>query len=921
MDTRRWLKKIGFAVLIAEISYVILLNLALQLPLTQSLINKIKPDKFHISWENAWTWYPFRIHIENASANGQSRSQQWEFSVSTVSASIDLLPLIFKRVWINDVLATDVSYLQRPRLKPNKDYSEILSFFPPINGREVTAAITTPKKKKRAWHVDIEGIRVDGDLNYWIHQFKGKAKGIIEADLDIVSRGGLFSMEVPNIDLELDKHYINGTREMFRQGVISGELGLAPFIPRENKGIRMLPYVMVDADINVDVNSLKFINLFTRNFNGMKIDGRGLLDGRLHMQGGRVQGGTDFSIDADDLKVDLLSHKIEGDGAIQMTMGPDTDQLLDLDIQFNNLEVSHEGDDEALLTGHGLELNARGSGDLLGVAGALAGKGPSDEELSDSKYLSLNIEGLTVPDLELFQRYLPKKWPFRLFGGNGRLHGSVSIATDAAEVDLYLASDAADMGTDQYRFTTNLDAGLRISNPALRTSPTLINGTYIKLSGASLVRDAGDEAKPWHSSFVIEDGFYSIFKTSDKSGKQGTIDLFKMLGEVDAQKVLGDSNGSFQIQSSISSLAWIAVLMKESYHSSTSGSGTINGIVNIESGLPAVGTDITVTSDAMVVTVLDYEASGDGKVAFQVEEGGESPDWLLQVDISDGEMKRKGESEAHISDVELSLVAHIEDLSLEDKNSQFELGLKIPSAHVDDMSMFNSYFPPDSPLQLTSGTADLEVDILLKHDDANGYLRLKADEMKARIEDQSIRADFNADITLVGGEPREMFFDISGSELRLDHVRVEGENKSFNEKDWAMVLTLTKAETTWVEPLLLSAKAKLHMTDSRPIVAMMGNRKDRPKWVTNMLVIEDVEGEMELDMANDQIIIPYAFIDSDNIDFGAKGVIDETLHNGIVYARYKKLDIVVKISEGKKNIDLIRARGKFDEYIPPAGTR
>ena len=216
-----WIKRIALTVLIVEISYVILFNLALQLPLTQSLINQIKPDKFQISWEKAWTWYPFRIHIENASANGQSRSQQWEFSVRSVAASIDVLPLVFKRVWINDVLGTDISYLQRPRLKPNKDYAEILPFFPPINGREVTAVITTPKKKKRAWHVDIEGIRVDGDLSYWIHQFKGKAKGIIEADLDIVSRGGLFSMEIPNIDIELDTHYINGTREIFRPGALS----------------------------------------------------------------------------------------------------------------------------------------------------------------------------------------------------------------------------------------------------------------------------------------------------------------------------------------------------------------------------------------------------------------------------------------------------------------------------------------------------------------------------------------------------------------------------------------------------------------------------------------------------------------------------------------------------------------------------
>ena len=162
-----------------------------------------------------------------------------------------------------------------------------------------------------------------------------------------------------------------------------------------------------------------------------------------------------------------------------------------------------------------------------------------------------------------------------------------------------------------------------------------------------------------------------------------------------------------------------------------------------------------------------------------------------------------------------------------------------------------------------------------------------------------------------------MNFDISGSEFRLDNVRVTGENQDFNEKNWAVVLTLEKADTVFSKPLVLNAEAILGMTDSRPIVAMLGNRKERPKWVTNMLTVEDIEGKVELEAANNQFVIPYAFIDSDNIDFGAKGVIDEALHNGVVYARYKKLDLVVKISDGKKNIDLIRAKEKFDEYRPP----
>lgn len=905
-----WLKKIIIAALLVEVVYVLLFNLALRLPATQTLINEIKPDKFYVSWQKAWTWYPFRFHIRGVNGNGQSRSQQWEFEAGSVTASIDVLPLMFKRVWINDVRVTDASYRQRPRLKPEKDYSGQIEYFPPISGREITDAVATPLKKKRPWHVDIDDIELSGQYEYWIHRFKGQAKGGLEADLSVVSRGGLFSLQATKIDLDLSRHFFEGAGELFRRGVISGDVGFVPFVPRDNKGIKMLPYALVNADINVEVNSLAFIDVFTSKFHGMKVDGAGLVDGRLHMLEGVVQDGTDLTIDATDLQVRVLSHNIEGDGTIGIQMSEETGGLLDLDIEFNKLVLSKEDDAQPLLTGHGLGLNAKAGGDLT-----------RNEEVTDERRsISVDIEGLTVPDLALYQRYLPEKWPFQLFGGNGNLQGHASLSTDTASVDLRITSEAAQLGTNEYHFDTDLDLAIKLDNPALRSSPTFITGSYIKLSDASLVRDVQDleKTRPWNATFMISEGHYSVFETDDKMEKENTLDLFKMLGQSDTKQLVGGSNGSLQIESDVSSLAWIGVLMNEKFHSSTSGSGTVNGVLNIESGLPAAGTDIEVISDAMVLTILDYEASGDGKVVFQVEEGGGEPNWLLSVDLINGDLKRAGETSAAITDVDLMLRAKINDMGFKKKDRKFALEFEIPEARVTDMSMFNQYLPPDSPVKFIGGTADLMVDILLQDDDADGYLKLKADNLQAQIDQQQISTDFSANITLVDGEPGKMFFDISGSELRLDNVRVSGDNDSFDQQNWAAVLTLNEAETVWAKPLLLNAEAVLSMTDSRPIVAMIGNQKDRPQWVKNMLTVEDIKANVTLDIADERIVIPYAFMDSDNIDFGAKAVIDGQRNDGMIYARYKKLHVLVKINDGKKNIDLIRAKTKFDRYQPLA---
>lgn len=899
-------RKLIYIVLIIEISYVVAFNLVLRAPGTQTFINQIKPEKFHVSWESATTWYPFRFHLRGAKGHGQSRTQQWEFEAVSVTASIDPLPLIFKRVWIDDVIVASASYRQRPRLKPEKDYSGLLSYYPEITGYEVSPADTTQKKKKRPWHVDIEDIELDGQYSYWIHQLRGQGSGRLEADLEVVSQGGEFSLDVSELDLQLGTHHLKGDVEFFREAQISGALEFSPFVPRENRGIKMMKFLSMDADIQIDVNSLEFLNLFTRGFNAMSVDGNGAVDGHLNMKTGRVLDGTELLINADSIDINLLSHHIRGGGIIDIVMNDQSNGLLNLDIKYEDLLVKNDADTEAMLTGQGLVLNLKSGGNLF----------PAEDELDEIREMSLQIGDLSVSNLSLFQRYLPDSWPLRFYGGNGELNGRVLVATNAAEVDLTLASINADLGNARHRFITNLDMGLKVHNRSLATEPTTIGGSYIKFTDAELVRDTDTESKPWQADVSIMAGQISILGKQDA---EDTIDIFRVLSDSDAKQLLGNLDGSLEIESSVSSLAWIGVLMNERFRSSTSGSGRINALVNLDSGMPTVGTHVEVHSDSMVMTILDYIVSGDGTVVFEVDQGGEAPDWLLRLDIRDGELKSPGELTAQVRNVDMSLRALIEDMSFEDENKQFELEFKIPAARVDDMSTFNHYMPPDSPFAFSKGTADLSVDLLLKHDDADGYVKLNAGNIEALVGEQSISADLWANILLVGGEPAEMAFDISGSEISLDNVRVMGDNESFNQRNWSAVLRLAQATTTWERPIALKAEADLSMTDSRPIVAIIGNENDSPQWVKNMLTVEDIQGTVNLDVADNLVVIPYAFLDSDNIDFGAKGVIDKGFNNGVIYARYKKLGIILKITGGKRNIDLIRARGKFDEYQTGAG--
>jgi hypothetical protein len=188
--------------------------------------------------------------------------------------------------------------------------------------------------------------------------------------------------------------------------------------------------------------------------------------------------------------------------------------------------------------------------------------------------------------------------------------------------------------------------------------------------------------------------------------------------------------------------------------------------------------------------------------------------------------------------------------------------------------------------------------------------------MQSRIDDQKISGELAADIKLAGGVPKNMAFDISGSSLVLDRVRIDGERRTFDREDWRLRLDLKKGRAVWKKPTLVEMEADLRISDTRPLVAIMSNRKGTPKWLDQLLTIDDIHGNARMTLTQDRIVIPYAFAGSEKVDVGAKGTIDAQARDGVFYVRFKKLHALLKIKNDQRNLDLIRARQKFDTYSP-----
>jgi len=905
---RTALKRIILVLAIVVVAYLSLVNLALNLPLTQSLINQHRPDQYAVHWERAWSWYPLRVHARGVSVDGQTSSQQYQADVAAASASLSLLPLLTKTVRVHDVEARDVAFRLRPRPKPEKDYGAIKAFFPTIRDRDPNspAVPRKPRKEGTGWTIVVDDIRALGSHDLWVYQVRGALEGDVRGNLSFQTRGGPFSMSGGEADVALRSLTINKDWEVSSGGSLKGRFGLAPFVLSENRGLKKLAFLSVDAELDAPVGSLEFLDFYLRRFHGLEVDGKGHMKGRLKYDKGDLAPGTQVAISADELVLAAAPYEVAGDGKIDINVDQADPETLNVGVLFGALEALHRDDGEPLLRGEGLAVEAQGTNRIL----------PDEERATGRGRLALTIPAVEVPDLRVYQRYLPDKWGVALVGGQGSLSGKAAYSDRSVTGELDLTSSNADLAVKDYRFETDLALGLRVQGEVAESASVDISGTYLRLDGARLASARKGASEPWGLSLTIDRGTLGVPIPEGEAGEQSLRQLSAVFKEQGLKAVLATADADLGSHLEVSDLGWVNLLFKNPFGLAISGSGAIDSDLKVRDGWLGKGTKLNVRPEGLGVQVLDYSAQGNGRVSLEVLKGGERPDIRVGATLGDARLKRLGEEDAFVQDVKLEVSAVATSIGLDRGGSVAALDLRIPSARVKDMSVYNQYLPAKAPLELLGGEADLTADVHLEPQSAGGFVKLTTDGLRSRLDEQEVSGRLTLDVRLRGGVPAEMAFDISGSSLLLDRLHVTGEQKGFDAEGWRARFDLTKASAVWKKPVKLNLEAEIEMVDSRPIVAMFANQRGKEGWLDKILTVRNVKGRGSMEVDDRRALVPYAMVGSDKIDVGFKGLLDPGGREGIFYARFRKLDGILKAKDGERNFDLLGARKTFDAYAP-----
>lgn len=901
---KRLLTRIAVLVTMIEVFYLAVVNVALNLPSTQDYLNQIDPDRFSVRWDRAWSWYPFSFNVAGLSFNGQTWSQQWQVSGPSAKASLALLPLLAKTVRIKDLVTEDIDVRFRPRLNPERDDSAVREFYPVIDGRDPNLPIGPLPESDPDWLVIVEVAQLGGRNDFWVRQVQATLAGVGEAIFRHRTGHGPLEISGGQAKAQLESLIVNG-EQISDSGSIEGEFNFASFIPFKNRGGKFLGFLSSDAQFDLALARLDFLDLYLGKVSGMKLSGEGTVKGRVNYALGDLVGDTDLSIIADGLTVKQEPYSLSGAGGVQITVGQGGSQSLETRINFDSLSAYDESAEEELFAGTGVAVTVDRTARIL----------PDGIDDSASRRIAFSIPKMQVADLSAYQRFIPDRWGVDLLGGVGTLEGRAELSANSLIADLVLGSENAEIKLKDESFETSLSFGLKLNGEADdKAAQVDISGTYLSLNDSKVTGRQGADPAPWQTRLSVEKGRVGFDLPEATDADSERAGFWAVVKEKKVKSLLATLDGEIQADLAVSDLDWVNVIFTNPYSLTVHNAAEIGADLKIRSGWFAEGSSLKMQPRKFNVTFLDYVAEGRGDFTLVVDKGGESPDLRLEAGLSAASLKLKDEEQSVIDQVSLAISADAKGVSLRRGGAVAGLDLNVYSARITDMSSYNHYLPKGSPLRLLGGEADLTAKVEMKTDNASGFVNLRTSRIDAILDDQPLFGTLELDIDINDGTVRDMAFDIAGSSLRVNGVQIPG-GKSANQ-DWSGRIDLSDGQVVWKKPMTLDLDARIQMTDTRPLIAMFESHSRQHRWLERILTLENVRGEATVKVKSNEFLVSNALAKSDTIELGAKGLIRENEREGIFYARYGRLAGALKVENGKRNFDLIGATRKFENYIP-----
>lgn len=535
---RTWSIRVGIALLVFEVVYVVAANFFLRTGALAELINK-KPEKTHISWQEASTSLPGFFKVSGFELLSQTRKDQISLHVAEASGRISLIKLAFKTIHIRGVDAEDVDFRYRKRLdrppKPGREEDpegepENTEYWPEIPGFSnppdpKPEDLYPRKKKKHPWTIRITGAEVAGPVRVAIGPMLVEAGGSIG--------GGVIVKPRETIRIHRGRLALDSVRVSFGPEIVTDNLALNAdlrFAPFPAKGARPADVLGgISGELSIAGRLSERAAVSQEITPGLSTFGAGAIAAHLVLKKGVVRAGSRYSLRSDAFHLRVMDLDAGGSATVSgETVKERGEHVSRMQVDFGEFRFVDPDDGSVDISGTGFELDAEWNG--LSITG--------DEPAA---HVELDLPPAEIHDVGTFNSLIPDAAALTIESGTGTVRSRLEINDRVATGTIDVVAEEMLIDSRDTPLMGDLEVHANLAEGDLPAKRFNLTGTTIRVDKI-VNRELSDKKQgkldPWFCSIGLDKGDVTFGKPMTVDGDV-TIEMYDSRPVIALLKGLG----------------------------------------------------------------------------------------------------------------------------------------------------------------------------------------------------------------------------------------------------------------------------------------------------------------------------------------------------------------------------------------------
>jgi hypothetical protein len=341
------------------------------------------------------------------------------------------------------------------------------------------------------------------------------------------------------------------------------------------------------------------------------------------------------------------------------------------------------------------------------------------------------------------------------------------------------------------------------------------------------------------------------------------------------------------------------------------GSGELEAELLVGKGVLLEPSRVELLSPKLTVRLGDVLVKGDSEVRVAVRsgEGEAGPVSTLSAAVKRLRVRHR-EMEAgaeEFGDLKLRAIAH--DPELTDGFKDVEVDLQVGPMRLPDARILNGFIPTQTAGVFLGGAFEVAAEYArAREGTGTGTMRLGGRDLDFQLGKREYRGIVGVDTAfrlatngLVTLEP---------SAVWATNVQVSG-IKARQADGWHARVEVERGTVSTAGPTDLGFDLRLQLLDTRPLIALLREDEDSPRWVRLMPTLKNLAGSAKVRVATTNLVIRDLHLRGSATEVMAQLILRDGVPDGIAYARYGLVAVGLDFRGGESDWTMLGAKRKY----------